>query len=184
MTNIISEDKVYDSIKKGLAAFRILSKEAHRNASWKQLTKSQRANAARAWIYMDKVAQKPELYFSRDATYEAWLKRATRLAELSHCDVKSAFYIVPDPKSVVWQESQSAFIDRAALGKEFYQFCSLIQDWEYGRVSSVAKKWEAEQLAKDIVEESEKYSEIANVFKSKPGLRNLKRFAYSLQKQK
>jgi hypothetical protein len=103
---------------------------------WKQMSLKERCDAARALVNMNAVAKKPEDYFSRAATQQAWNKRANEYAQEKNLkDVSGAYYIVQDPTGLVWDSATGAFFD--GNGSDYYNFCRLIQNWEYNNIKGV-----------------------------------------------
>lgn len=103
---------------------------------WKQMPLNKRCDAARALVNMNAVAKKPEAYFSRAATQQAWNKRANEYAQEKNLkNASDAYYIVQDPTGVVWNSVAGAFFD--GNGSDYYNFCELIQNWEYNNIKGL-----------------------------------------------
>lgn len=126
----VSEQEVYSAIKAGFSDFRTLAKISLAK-DWSGMTNKKRCEMARKLVYMGQVAKMPEAYFSREETEEEWLGRANNWAKEYNVQARYAFYIVQDPKGIVFNNLTGLL--NSDLLSAFYNFCSDVQNWEYGR---------------------------------------------------
>lgn len=185
MQKEFSEEKVYSDIKSGFGSFKVLAK-ASLAKRWKDLSRSQKYDAGRALVKIADVAKYPEIYFSRAATEKDYMNRIKNWIEKNNVapeNAKCAFYMVWRPLDYVVNDAEDAFLYNANLRCAFYNFCDLVQDWEYGRTSDDEKGRNSFVLwAKKIEEESKDLKKLAEIKHASLFLRPIKEFFYSFQK--
>lgn len=185
MQKDFSEEKVYSDIKSGLGSFRVLAK-ASLAKRWKALSRSQKYDAGRALVKIADVAKYPENYFSRAATEKYYMNRIKNWIEknnISPENAKCAFYMVWRPLDYVVNDAEDAFLYNANLRCAFYNFCDLVQDWEYGRTADGEKgRSSFTFLAEKIEEKAKDLNKQAKIKQANIFVRPIKEFLYSFQK--
>ena len=185
MQKEFSEEKVYSDIKSGFGSFKVLAK-ASLAKRWKDLSRSQKYDAGRALVKIADVAKYPEIYFSRAATEKDYMNRIKNWIEKNNVapeNAKYAFYMVWRPSDYVVKDAANAFWYNAELRRDFYNFCDLVHDWEYGRTADDEKGRNSFVLwAKKIEEEAKDLKKRAEIKHASLFLRPIKEFLYSFQK--
>ena len=185
MQKNITEEGVYSIIKSGFSSFRILAK-ADLIKYWGKLSREQKCKAARALVKMEDMASIPGFYFSRATTENDYINRIKIWIESNAMNpekAKNAFYVVWSPLDYVVNSTEGAFIYDSKLKRDFYRFCDLVQDWEYGRTSndkrmvysSVFWAGEIEKMLKDLDVQ-------VKIMRSYFWVRPIKKFFYLSQK--
>ena len=104
--------------------------------------------------YMYAVAEKPEKYFSREATIADWDARARECAKsknLPIVDGYDAHNLVWSPADIVHINTTNAIFNNK-LSCEYLDFCKLVMNWEYNRTSANKQELEASKVqAQEIV---------------------------------
>ena len=150
------EQEVYNAVKAGFMAYKDLAR-IRIAQTWDKKSPTERVAAARALVYLGRVARNPAEYFSRAATEEDWLWRANSFAREKGIGANYAFYIVPDPTIMVLNNVPGAF--DAKTSSDFFYFCSLVQKWEYNRTDNkAASDFIAAQSANKIIKLAERVS--------------------------
>ena len=169
----IKDAEIQQQIQSGLVAFKKLAK-ARLKPRWKTLSWVEKREAARALVFMDKVAHNPAKYFSREQTEAQWYTRAMEYAEQNNLnDYRAAYYIVQDPRGIVWYGSINAM--RAPLSNHYYHFLSDIQNYEYATTD-----WERKEHAKQIQKVSKRVCSDVDIMESKPIIKQWKLFTRNL----
>lgn len=177
----VKEKDIYDAIKSGFSAFHDLAKHSLK-IRWKGLPKNKKYSAARALVYINGVAKKPEEYFARKNTIDAWLARAETYRKenkIPEASAKCAFYIVFRPMDCVCDNARAAFTQNVELSRTFYNFCEKVEYWEYERVSDKNATL-AKNVGEKIKKDSKDLQHIANVKNSNVFVRPFKYMLYSV----
>lgn len=172
--NITKEQSVYPAIKDGLMGLKYLSK-IKLIKYWDTMTKEERWKAGRILVYMEQVANNPALYFSRAATQNAWAERIKAIEQTADVKSDGRDNLAQDPKDIVFY-NVFPLLASQKLKVQYYNFCSSILDWEYGRTMNdeIGIIYEM-QGARKILRESKKIKQEVNTFKFHNLVRNLKK---------
>lgn len=183
MRKEVSDIQVYNAIKSGFNCFRILAKKSL-SQRWGKMPIKSRYAAARALVYINGVAQNPEIYFSRAHTLDAWRFRADKWTQEKNVkDNGFAYYIVQSPMDLVVNASDGAMYENHGLRQAYYDFCQSIQNWEYDRTSSSdGFRLQSYKFADDIIARSRHLQSMVDIQQSNPLMRTLKQLAYSFQR--
>ena len=180
-----TRQEILEAIKSGMSDYLEMARIGVRQR-WKGLSQSEKWAAGRALVAWSDVAKNPAKYFSRAATSNSWNSRAEQYYQEHSKDMPNvhfAYYIVPDPTGIVWNQVQAAFAYNPELGKKFSRFCNLVQKWEYARTAREnAEHGVAALYGNDIVKMSLAVRKILNLKKSNPMIRPIKEMFHSLQK--
>lgn len=150
------EQEVYTAIRNGLAAYHGIAR-AQIARNWAKMAHGERVAAARALVYLGRVARNPAEYFSRIETEEDWMWRANEYAKEKGIRASYAFYIVPNPTVMVLNNVTPLF--ESGTSADFFYFCSLVQKWEYNRTDNkAASDFIAAQSANKIIKLVERVS--------------------------
>ena len=150
------EQEVYTAIRNGFAAYHGIAR-AQIARNWAKMAHGERVAAARALVYLGRVARNPAEYFSRIETEEDWMWRANEYAKEKGIRASYAFYIVPNPTVMVLNNVTPLF--EAGTSADFFYFCSLVQKWEYNRTDNkAASDFIAAQSANKIIKLVERVS--------------------------
>lgn len=183
MQKEISDTQVYDAIKSGFACFRILAKQSLAQR-WGKMPKKSRYAAGRALVYINGVAQNPEVYFSRAHTLDAWRIRADKWTQDNNVkETAFAYYIVQSPMDLVMNATDGALYENYELRRAYNDFCKSVQNWEYDRTSrNDGFCMQSYKFANDIVARARQLQAKVDIGRSNPLMRPLKRLAYSFQR--
>ncbi len=169
---------VYAAAKSGMDSFRFLARVSLRR-NWAKMSGASRRDAVAALCYMCRVSNNIPGHFSREHTYDKWIARADEFIETNNIlpPMKyTAYYIVQSPKDVVVNDSAAAFCNNSELRREYYNFCSMIQDWEYDRTSGMRIILQnAYKYADRIKQDSDNLKWLVGVEKSNPFIRPFKK---------
>ena len=150
------EQEVYTAIRNGFAAYHGIAR-AQIARNWAKMAHGERVAAARALVYLGRVARNPAEYFSRIETEEDWMWRANEYAKEKGMRASYAFYIVPNPTVMVLNNVTPLF--ESGTSADFFYFCSLVQKWEYNRTDNkAASDFIATQSANKIIKLAERVS--------------------------
>ena len=150
------EQEVYTAIRNGFAAYHSIAR-AQIARNWAKMAHGERVAAARALVYLGRVARNPAEYFSRIETEEDWMWRANEYAKEKGMRASYAFYIVPNPTVMVLNNVTPLF--ESGTSADFFYFCSLVQKWEYNRTDNkAASDFIAAQSANKIIKLAERVS--------------------------
>lgn len=150
------EQEVYTAIRNGFAAYHGIAR-AQIARNWAKMAHGERVAAARALVYLGRVARNPAEYFSRIETEEDWMWRANEYAKEKGIRASYAFYIVPNPTVMVLNNVTPLF--ESGTSADFFYFCSLVQKWEYNRTDNkAASDFIAAQSANKIIKLAERVS--------------------------
>lgn len=150
------EQEVYTAIRNGFAAYHGIAR-AQIARNWAKMAHGERVAAARALVYLGRVARNPAEYFSRIETEEDWMWRANEYAKEKGMRASYAFYIVPNPTVMVLNNVTPLF--ESGTSADFFYFCSLVQKWEYNRTDNkAASDFIAAQSANKIIKLAERVS--------------------------
>lgn len=150
------EQEVYTAIRNGFAAYHGVAR-AQIARNWAKMAHGERVAAARALVYLGRVARNPAEYFSRIETEEDWMWRANEYAKEKGIRASYAFYIVPNPTVMVLNNVTPLF--ESGTSADFFYFCSLVQKWEYNRTDNkAASDFIAAQSANKIIKLAERVS--------------------------
>lgn len=150
------EQEVYTAIRNGLAAYHDIAR-AQIARNWAKMAHGERVAAARALVYLGRVARNPAEYFSRIETEEDWMWRANEYAKEKGIRASYAFYIVPNPTVMALNNVTPLF--ESGTSADFFYFCSLVQKWEYNRTDNkAASDFIAAQSANKIIKLAERVS--------------------------
>lgn len=150
------EQEVYTAIRNGFAAYHGIAR-AQIARNWAKMAHGERVAAARALVYLGRVARNPAEYFSRIETEEDWMWRANEYAKEKGIRASYAFYIVPNPTVMVLNNVTPLF--ESGTSADFFYFCSLVQKWEYNRTDNkAASDFIAAQSANKIIKLVERVS--------------------------
>lgn len=165
MEQKLDENKVYDAVKAAFRNLHVLVREELKK-HWKTMNRESRYAAGRALVFMAEVEKNPAAYFSRVGTEKDWVSRAKQFAtQRGVDDIADAFYIVQDPKGVVWNHAMAAL--RGDLAGEYYRFCADVQDWEYKRTSKIPHvRALTEKSVDEIMKKSKKFQKKADLQKA------------------
>ena len=155
-------------IADGLVAYKKLAKYLLKSR-WKNMNLHEQCNAARSLVVMGIVAKEPDC-FSRQKSEAAWGERAKEYADkkgLKQEDAWTAYYNVPDPKGIVWNQSMAAM--QYPLIHQYYHFLDSVQNYEYA-----TNDWEKERYAKEIKSKSEPIINSVDIIESKPIIKQWK----------
>lgn len=148
------EQEVYNAVKAGFMAYKDLAR-IRIAQTWDKKSPTERVAAARALVYLGRVARNPAEYFSRIDTEEDWMWRANEYAKEKGMRASYAFYIVPNPTVMVLNNVTPLF--EAGTSADFFYFCSLVQKWEYNRTDNkAASDFIAAQSANRLMSLSER----------------------------
>ncbi len=137
--------EIYMDISDGFKCFIMLVLLKKRKMIAK-LSEKERDDFNAALRYVETVAQEPWVFFSRAATRDVY--QFLNVSELTPVE-KDALdrirsprltngsddYVIIEPKTIVIKNSLNMFLDNE-LFRDFYSFCTLVQNWEYDRVSA------------------------------------------------
>ncbi|MBQ8294738.1 MAG: hypothetical protein IJX89_05130 [Alphaproteobacteria bacterium] len=183
MQNKYKETDIYNAIKSGFANLRILAR-ADIKRRWKTLSREEKYAAARSLVYIGGVANNPAKFFAPENTARDWYVRAETFAReksLDGKDVASAFYIVQDPKGIVYNAAGNAIWGE--LNIELFNFCAAVQGWEYDRISNREFIRDgADRFAANILDMSKRFASLVSIQRANPILRPFKEMAFALQK--
>lgn len=178
-----NETDIYNAIKSGFANLRILAR-ADIKRRWKTLSRDQKYAAARSLVYIDGVANNPANFFAPENTARDWHARAEKFARekaLTGQDAASAFYIVQDPKGIVYNTAGNAIW--GVLNPDFFNFCAAVQAWEYDRTSNKAFiRAGADRFAANILDMSKRFAALVAIQRANPIVRPFKEMAFAMQK--
>lgn len=177
------KQEVLNAINLGLTDYLEMARIGLRNR-WKSLSVSEKWAAGRALVALSDIKKNPTKYFSRVATYDAWKQRADNYAkEKKLPSTTHAYYIVPDPTNVVWNNVAPAFIYNVEHGKRFYRFCQTVQKWEYARTAhAFAEDGVATLYGYDIVNMAKSSHRYVDLKKTNPMIRPIKEMFRSFSK--
>lgn len=178
-----TKKEILDAINLGMADYLEMARMGLRS-HWKGLSQSEKWAAGRALVVLADVKKNPAKYFSRATTHDAWKGRANAYAKEKNLPSSSfAYYIVPDPTNVVWNDVAAAFIYNAEHGKRFYNFCQMVQKWEYAHTAhAYAEDGIAALYGYDIVNMTRASHRYIDLKKTNPMLRPIKEMFNSFQK--
>lgn len=152
----MTEQQIYTAIRNGFAAYHGIAR-AQIARNWAKMAHGERVAAARALVYLGRVARNPAEYFSRIETEEDWMWRANEYAKEKGIRASYAFYIVPNPTVMVLNNVTPLF--ESGTSADFFYFCSLVQKWEYNRTDNkAASDFIAAQSANKIIKLVERVS--------------------------
>jgi len=183
MQKKVSDIQVYNAIKSGFACFKILARESL-SRRWGKMPIKSRYLAGRALVYINGVAQNPEIYFSRAYTLGMWRSRVDKWTEEKNAkETTMAYYIVQSPMDFVINASDAAMYENDDLCQAYYNFCKSVQNWEYDRTSSSDTfRMQSFKFAHDIITQSQQLQSMVDIQQSNPLMRPLKRLMYSFQR--
>ena len=159
-----------DYIADGLIGYKKLAKYSLRDR-WKKMSLHEQCNAARGLVVMGIVAKEPDC-FSRQKTEKTWAARVREYAEKHNFapeDYLHAFYFVPGPKEIVWNQATPAM--RYPLVHQYYHFLNNVQNYEYARTD-----FEKDIYAQNIRKDSKRIRDEIDIIESAPVKRMFKRF--------
>ena len=113
------EQEVYTAIRNGFAAYHGIAR-AQIARNWAKMAHGERVAAARALVYLGRVARNPAEYFSRIETEEDWMWRANEYAKEKGIRASYAFYIVPNPTVMVLYNVTPLF--ESGTSADFFYF--------------------------------------------------------------
>ena len=172
-----TNEMVQKYIADGLMAYKILAKH-YLKKRWKNLSLADKTKSARSLVVMDIVAKEPDC-FSRANTEATWKMRAAEYAKKHNFkpdEYFNAFYIVEDPKGIVW--NQARFAMEYPLDSQYYSFLSNIQNYEYGH--SCLKDGYAREIKEDAERVCAKVDNLKLVFKKEELVKRARNFIKGL----
>lgn len=180
----LSDEQIYAAIKSGFKDFQYLARAGVKKA-WVKMTVADRYAAGRALANIGDVARSPEKYFSRENTQKDWQFRLETYSREHNLELGSihALYFVYSPMDIVWDDAVDAFKNNPDLHRQYYNFCKAVQNWEYDRTSRyIVTRENAYKFADKIVRDAQNLAVLAQIQKSNPLVRPLKRMVYSVQR--
>lgn len=174
-------NNVYDMMQIGFSAFQVLA-GTNLKKNWKKIGRIQRGKAMVAVDFIGKISDAPANYFSRAATESDWRFRASEYARANGLtDMSAAFNKVSDPKAVVLERANDAFVTDGELKNDFYWFCDAVQNWEYNRTNPWNYKYKmsyglmVKNYQDKIIERANKAVYASKIARTSPIFRPIKR---------
>lgn len=190
-----SFDQVYDATQRGFNALYVIIRNDVKRV-WKQMNRTERYTVMRALVNLRRIGMTPDLYLGRACTEAAWVARAQKFAkERGLAEVRSAYYIVPNPASMTLAQVQDALGFYYADGKKlvgghwywhnYYNLATDFMRYDYSRADDNPydnSPYSTQRHAAGVMERAERLSDRAEEIKAHGLKREWLKFVHNLKK--